>query len=708
MFNIDKSLKNIMGTTKRSSNTFNFKQKSPMFKPVTSNRTNNIVNNMLSNKQYKPASPKMQMQWKSFSTPMKNIMRSKYPDSDGDRIPDRWDCKPNNPFMTMAFIYPTEQEMKRTGVKKISFPVKKLYNMRADYGIDKTKTFRGDNTSFSNSEERIRTKIENDWREKNKERIELNSNVNQLLLDDAIRTNTLDDWNPTRIEPPYPERKEVFKEYVKEEKDKYEKEKGFKLGSPKIKKSSYYYVATLPIKFTKEQLNEKRKNVMVTGHTQVEEDFMGRHGGYIPNSPEADKYMNNLTEAIQSEKPLVPPIDLSMNDIRNKHTGEARHRLSVLQNIKQKNVDIIVPDTHDYKTIIHKGNLKIVPRSEEEEKEWRRNRTPVEQIYPEHAPIEKQQEWKNTPEAEKEVIRELLPDGDGDNKPKGFDCDDTNKNKQDSKPNRLMRQRIDNANIQFLHPNVKTAFRNQSSIIPDKYRQNVFMGTLKRHPEIITEIERKPKVSFMLYNEKEYKQMYPERKNIPNGVMLSQSYNRLHGEDLEDSLVVALNIDKGANRSPQQRARTTLHEFGHVHSYQTQPKGAFVERYGRELARKVPYEELTEEKIANEYADSIMYAAPEEKRYNEITNIKAQEIKERDESSKKQGVSREEIVPQLVDEWNSFLDEQSNVVKQKKEERSYEEHRKLFNEDTPIEPSIEQDTQEYPRDREDKMNVWEK
>ena len=104
MFNIDKSLKNIIGTKKSSNNMFG--------------RTNNVVNNMLNKTQYKPASPRMQMQWKSFSTPMKNQMRQKYKDSDGDRIPNRWDCQPNNPAYTMAFKYPSEQEMKNQGVKR--------------------------------------------------------------------------------------------------------------------------------------------------------------------------------------------------------------------------------------------------------------------------------------------------------------------------------------------------------------------------------------------------------------------------------------------------------------------------------------------------------------------------------------------------------------------------------------------------------------
>ena len=92
MFNIDKSLKNMMG----KSNT-NFKL--PTFKPIKTN----VSMNMLSRVSSKPASMQKQMQWKTFSTPVKNQMRAKYKDSDGDRIPDRWDCQPNNPFKTSRF-----------------------------------------------------------------------------------------------------------------------------------------------------------------------------------------------------------------------------------------------------------------------------------------------------------------------------------------------------------------------------------------------------------------------------------------------------------------------------------------------------------------------------------------------------------------------------------------------------------------------------
>ncbi len=56
----------------------------------------NSIKKMLNNIPGKPASIQKQNQWKSFSPNMKNIMRSKFKDTDGDRIPNRWDCQPRN------------------------------------------------------------------------------------------------------------------------------------------------------------------------------------------------------------------------------------------------------------------------------------------------------------------------------------------------------------------------------------------------------------------------------------------------------------------------------------------------------------------------------------------------------------------------------------------------------------------------------------
>jgi len=422
MFNIDNSINNIL----KNKNAHNLKRSSvssPNRGFFTShtlqahgNITSNVVNNMMSQGHIKPASVRMQMQWKGFNTQQKNIMRQKYKDTDGDRIPDRWDCKPNNPFMTMAFKYPTEQEMKNQGVRRVSYPVKKLYNMRADGGglggRKKVHHFVLDESY--KEEDRIRTNIENEWKEKNKDKIESINKMNEILLDDAASHNELDSWHPISTRPPYPERKEVLTVYAKELKDKWEKENNIKLGNPKITKEKYNYYASVPIKYTKEQLRERRKEVMTSRHTDIER---GEWGPHKPNSPESDKYMNDLTEAIQSEEPLVPPIQLEKGEVKGKYMGEGRHRINALQRLGQKNVDILVPDTWDYKTEIHKGNLKLIQRTPEETHQWHMERAEPHK--------HEQLQWNK-----QQPLNNLMGDNDNDGVINALDCEPDNPDKQ--------------------------------------------------------------------------------------------------------------------------------------------------------------------------------------------------------------------------------------------------------------------------------------
>jgi len=81
MNQIDKMLGNIMGSSKKKSKNNNMFDFSKIVSPIKS--TNG-------------ASINMENMWKGFSPMQKNQMRLKFPDSDGDRIPDRFDCSPFN------------------------------------------------------------------------------------------------------------------------------------------------------------------------------------------------------------------------------------------------------------------------------------------------------------------------------------------------------------------------------------------------------------------------------------------------------------------------------------------------------------------------------------------------------------------------------------------------------------------------------------
>jgi len=62
----------------------------------TTARTGGVVGNILGHNKFGGATMSRQHQWGSFSTTQKNSLRKKYPDSDGDGVPNRWDCQPHN------------------------------------------------------------------------------------------------------------------------------------------------------------------------------------------------------------------------------------------------------------------------------------------------------------------------------------------------------------------------------------------------------------------------------------------------------------------------------------------------------------------------------------------------------------------------------------------------------------------------------------
>ena len=66
------------------------------------------------------ASPKLQNQWKNFSVKTKNNLRKQFKDTDGDRIPNKWDCQPKNPMRQDTVYHGTTplaaMRIKKTGI----------------------------------------------------------------------------------------------------------------------------------------------------------------------------------------------------------------------------------------------------------------------------------------------------------------------------------------------------------------------------------------------------------------------------------------------------------------------------------------------------------------------------------------------------------------------------------------------------------------
>jgi len=53
-----------------------------------------------------------QNQWKQMTAPQRTVARAKYPDTDGDRVPNRFDCSPRNAMRQDNGAQITEQEIK--------------------------------------------------------------------------------------------------------------------------------------------------------------------------------------------------------------------------------------------------------------------------------------------------------------------------------------------------------------------------------------------------------------------------------------------------------------------------------------------------------------------------------------------------------------------------------------------------------------------
>ena len=148
MFDIDKILgnkknnKDIKFTDMSLSKTFGNNKFSDMIASVTNKPLKNMG-----------ASPAKQNQWVRYTEIKRNEKRSEFKDSDGDRIPDDWDCQPNNIMRQDSFfnqqpiqqsIYRQPQSERRQSIYKpktnttirkkvVTPPVKqKYFNQRAE------------------------------------------------------------------------------------------------------------------------------------------------------------------------------------------------------------------------------------------------------------------------------------------------------------------------------------------------------------------------------------------------------------------------------------------------------------------------------------------------------------------------------------------------------------------------------------------------
>ena len=472
MFNIDKSLKNIMGKTNTN---FNSKQSLPTFKPIQTN----VSMNMLSNVNSKPASPRMQMQWKSFSTPVKNQMRMKYKDSDGDRIPNRWDCNPNNPFQTSRF-----KEQPYTEKIKLSRPTEH-YRSREEMerGVKPYKT-----TSVNN------------WRKvekrpstapiifKNPEGQTIKVSPGYLrhnIVDDEHKNEIIDTVSylvDTMPKAYLHKKSNIFlttpEEYNKKEflrqahielggRINYENlDKAQQIKQQIIQERSDTIAqhqtlnkpgATVSFNRTREgdlnpQIIRKQKGENIIFLNMPEDSqrlkkvmFHEVGHGISKRYPEVkEEYKHTKkkyglpTSSVygdtNEEEDFAEAFAISHKDVGTIHTRpKFEYYTDLADQLKNESFEGTFghvkrsesPLDIDIRTqspahLIHTANWSNIPNKAEQ---------PI--LQPEGASLEKQQEWQNMPQEQKVVMNNMLSDRDGDNVPDQYDCEPLNPNKQE-------------------------------------------------------------------------------------------------------------------------------------------------------------------------------------------------------------------------------------------------------------------------------------
>ena len=121
MFDIDKILgkKKSKKSTNFSDMTFSKTFGKNPFSDMVGGITKKPLKNMSASKMPKiaGASIKMQSVWKNMTPKQKMVARTKYPDTDRDGVPNKYDCQPRNPMRQEAKIsgkVPAEERVTKT------------------------------------------------------------------------------------------------------------------------------------------------------------------------------------------------------------------------------------------------------------------------------------------------------------------------------------------------------------------------------------------------------------------------------------------------------------------------------------------------------------------------------------------------------------------------------------------------------------------
>ena len=260
----------------------------------------------------------------------------------------------------MAFKYPSDQQLKRQGLRRQTVSVDRLYKMRGDYGRPNYDITWSDRMK-TDEREKIRQDLEDKWTKEHPEVIANDREWNDYLLKKAVREDT--DYNPRYSNPDITKR-QITEEWAKRKLPEMQAKSKYQLKDPVLHKNKFDYTVKYHYKQSPEEVALARADVMSPHHTSREDVFGGFEG---VSSPKSIEYVEKLAEAIKNPEPLVEPINFSKDEVRENIIGEGRHRILASQIAGEKKIDVLVPDTSEYKTELAKGGrLKLVPRTEEE------------------------------------------------------------------------------------------------------------------------------------------------------------------------------------------------------------------------------------------------------------------------------------------------------------------------------------------------------
>jgi len=165
------------------------------------------------------------------------------------------------------------------------------------------------------------------------------------------------------------------------------------------------------------------------------------------------------------------------------------------------------------------------------------------------APLYKQKQWANFPFMKQQQLRMKLKDSDGDRIPDMFDCQPGNAMRQDSKPNKLQLARIQKLNIAAREWNGESL-----NVSGNKQKWNNLMGTLKRYPELITDFEKRPKVSLSGIGNKDIEKGDSDRRS--DGTIFAYEQDGVQYDNIA--------VDMETYAKPSYRARVIKHELTHT------------------------------------------------------------------------------------------------------------------------------------------------